>query len=40
MNAVDTNIFVYSISTDDPARRAEATALIESLDPTQTLLLW
>ncbi len=40
MNAVDTNIFVYSISVDDPVRRAAATALISSLNPAETVLLW
>jgi predicted nucleic acid-binding protein len=42
MNAVDTNVLVYSLDVDEPIKHAKAKALLASLIGTQpqTLLLW
>lgn len=40
MNAIDTNIFVYALQVDDPAKATVAMGLLEKLDPTDTILLW
>lgn len=42
MNAVDTNVVVYALDADEPAKQAKAIALLDqlSLDPSQTVLLW
>jgi predicted nucleic acid-binding protein len=42
MNAVDTNVFVYSLDIHEPAKQAKAKALLASLVGAQpgTLLLW
>jgi predicted nucleic acid-binding protein len=42
MNAVDTNIFLYSIDQREPAKRAKAQQLFHQLlnTPVQTYLLW
>jgi predicted nucleic acid-binding protein len=42
MNAVDTNVFVYSLDDDEPAKQVKARDLIGRLvqPPIGTLLLW
>lgn len=40
MNAIDTNVLVYAVSTDEPTRKPAAVALIESLSFRNTVLLW
>lgn len=40
MIAVDTNVLVYSIDADDPEKGDKAAALLRSLDPARTVLLW
>lgn len=42
MNAIDTNIFVYSIDFADPVKQATAERLLDDLAqrPGETLLLW
>lgn len=42
MNAIDTNVLVYSFDIDDPARQAKAIDLIDrlSVNPDDTLLPW
>lgn len=42
MNAVDTNVLVYFVDHDEPAKRAQATKLLEQLteDGDETILLW
>jgi len=42
MNAVDTNIFVYFIDRDEPAKRVKAIELFDSLtqEDVETVLLW
>ena len=42
MNAVDTNVLVYALDSDDPARQAKAHDLISRLiqKPDGTVLLW
>lgn len=42
MNAVDTNVLVYSLDADEPAKQAKARALLASLVGTQpvTVLAW
>lgn len=42
MNAVDTNILVYALDADDPAKQAAAIELLDRLhtNPSETLLLW
>lgn len=42
MNAVDTNVFVYALDSDELAKQARANELLERLaqQPTDTLLLW
>ena len=42
MNAVDTNVLVYFVDHDEPAKRARATELLEQLAQGQdeTVLLW
>ena len=42
MNAVDTNVLVYSLDTDEPAKQAKAQALLASLAGTRppTILIW
>ena len=42
MNAVDTNVLVYYVDADEPAKRPKAIALLERLGKAQveTLLLW
>ena len=42
MNAVDTNVFVYVVDADEPAKRAKAKDLLLRLvaDPVKTALPW
>lgn len=42
MNAVDTNVFVYALDTDELAKQAKANELLRRLaqQPSDTLLLW
>lgn len=42
MNAVDTNVLVYSLDVDDPGKQAKAKGLLAGLAqaPTETVLLW
>jgi len=42
MNAVDTNVLVYSLDVDEPAKQAKAKALLASLVAAQpaTILTW
>src|SRR5438046_10524906 len=40
MNAVDSNILLYSVDTHAPAKLAQAQALIEQLSDEQTILPW
>ncbi len=41
MNAVDTNVFVYSLESNEPIKRAKAEALLDELvTQSETLLLW
>lgn len=40
MNAVDTNILVYSVCADQPKERDAARALLATLDAGNTILLW
>lgn len=40
MNAIDTNVFVYALSQDEPVKQAAAVALLGSLNPDETVVLW
>jgi predicted nucleic acid-binding protein len=40
MNAVDTNVFVYALSADEPAKKARALDLLRRLSIDDTVLLW
>ena len=40
MNAVDTNVLIYSIDAGDDGKRRRALDLIESLPATETLIPW
>jgi predicted nucleic acid-binding protein len=42
MNAIDTNIFVYALDTDEPVKQVKAQALLQRLAPARgdTILLW
>ena len=40
MNAVDTNVLVYSVSADEPVRGPRAAALLQELSASNTVLLW
>ena len=40
MNAVDSNILLYSVDTHEPAKLSQAQALIEQLSDEQTILPW
>ena|SRR5438105_11890806 len=42
MNAVDTNVYVYSLDPDEPAKQAKAIALLDRLvqQAGETVLLW
>jgi predicted nucleic acid-binding protein len=42
MNAIDTNVLVYSFDTDDPVRQQQAIELIDQLseNPGDTVLPW
>jgi predicted nucleic acid-binding protein len=42
MNAVDTNVYVYSLDRDEPAKQAKAIALFDRLvqQPGDTVLIW
>ena len=42
MNAVDTNVYVYTIDADDPAKQTKAIELLErlALAPEGTVILW
>lgn len=40
MNAVDTNVLIYSIDSRDPDKRRRAVELIESLPETETVIPW
>jgi predicted nucleic acid-binding protein len=42
MNAIDTNVFVYALDSDEPVKRARAHELLERLmqRPAETVLLW
>lgn len=40
MNAVDTNILIYSIDARDPIKRARAIELIEKLSESDTIIPW
>ncbi len=40
MNAIDTNILIYSIDAGEPAKRRCAVELLESLSEPETVLPW
>ncbi len=42
MNAVDTNVLVYFVDSDEPVKRAEAVKILDRLvnEPVETVLLW
>lgn len=42
MNAVDTNVYVYALDADEPAKQAKAMELFERLllQPADTVLVW
>lgn len=42
MNAVDTNVFVYTLDADEPAKQVKAIELLDRLarTPAETVLLW
>lgn len=42
MNAIDTNVFVYALDTDEPTKQAQAIELFDDLmqRPTETVLVW
>lgn len=42
MTAIDTNVFIYSLDTDEPIKRAKAQELVNRLTqaPGSTVLLW
>jgi predicted nucleic acid-binding protein len=42
MNAVDTNVLVYSLDADEPVKQAKAKSLLSALSstPPQTILPW
>jgi predicted nucleic acid-binding protein len=42
MNAVDTNVYVYALDADEPAKQAKALELFDRLmlQPSETVLLW
>jgi predicted nucleic acid-binding protein len=42
MNAVDTNVFIYSLDADEPIKQGKALELLDALTkgPTETVLLW
>jgi predicted nucleic acid-binding protein len=42
MNAIDTNVLVYFVDRDEPAKRAKAIELLEGLvkEDVETVLLW
>ena len=42
MNAVDTNVLVYFVDRDEPAKRAKAIELLDGLvkEDVETILLW
>jgi len=42
MNAVDTNVYVYALDGDEPAKQAQAIELFDRLmlQPAETVLLW
>lgn len=40
MNAVDTNVIAYSVDADGKDKRPKALALLESLPPDQTVIVW
>jgi len=40
MNAVDTNILVYAICADEPAKSAASMRLLDELTAADTVLLW
>ncbi len=42
MNAVDTNVLVYHVDREEPAKRAKATELLDRLgeEDVETVLLW
>ena len=41
MNAIDTNVLVYAIDLNEPAKQAQARALLRRLGPSSTaVLLW
>jgi predicted nucleic acid-binding protein len=40
MNAVDTNVFVYSVDANAPEKQARAIAFLESLDAVNTVTPW
>ena len=42
MNAVDTNVYVYALDTDEPLKQAKALALLQrlALQPRDSIFLW
>lgn len=40
MIACDTNVYVYALSDDDPARRTRAVSLLSGLSKADTVMLW
>lgn len=40
MNAVDTNVLIYSIDAADPGKRRRALELLESLPENETVIPW
>ena len=42
MNAIDTNIYVYTLDADEPVKQSKAMALLGqlALSPSETVILW
>lgn len=40
MNAIDTNVLVYALTPDEPARSAVAAKLVQELSENETVVLW
>lgn len=42
MNAVDTNVYIYALDADEPAKQAKAIKLLDrvALKPADTVILW
>ena len=42
MNAIDTNIYVYTLDADEPVKQSKAVELLDNLalSPSETVILW